>query len=401
MLYLIAASILTLTTLADLETVTEEWVAPGVDITKETLVEFADHGEMFQGASEPYVGCHVTFVEVEGQEKWRAVVVYADRVVLFQEDREPVVTLHDFPVDNCSFSESGNYVVLHDGGEVDTDRNGLRINAETRERVFFDAQPEGMLDKSDFWIWEDGSLAFIRTLNWDAHIYRFFFLDSTLSESNSFDAMRPCNGTQTDSLFIFCHADGLACFNRQGELLWEQPLEHGSLGKPAIANDEILLHATSLELELRSCVNGEVIRTYPFPENTRGGNAVFFPNGHNWLCQIITVGSKYGDQPILSGSIDTDMVETSPDQYPNASSTISYVSSSHLLVNLRHRHDSALLTYATTDHQYNPIFAHTLATFGSLHPFLQGNGTDCKLSDSGFNLLYSSASEINVAKIGE
>ena len=127
MLYLIAASILTLTTLADLESVTEEWIAPGVDISKETLVDFADHGEMFQGASELYVGCHVTFVEVDGEEKWRATVVYADRVVLFQEDREPVVTLHSFQINNISFSESGNYVVLHDGGTFDTNSHSSLV----------------------------------------------------------------------------------------------------------------------------------------------------------------------------------------------------------------------------------------------------------------------------------
>ncbi len=266
MLNLIVASILTLATLADLESVTEEWIAPGVDITKETLVEFAEHGEMFQSASEPYVGCHVTFVEVNGREKWRAVVVYADRVVLFQEDQEPVVTLHDFQVDNCSFSESGNYVVLHDGGVVDTDRNGLRINTETGESIFFDAQPEGLFGRAVATIWNDGRMQFAREKEFYEYGFRRFWLDAELNIINTVDMYFPTLQSISSSSYMIAFSGLIHCYNTDAEEIWaiDIPVSRRAIAGPVIseANGSFLI-ATSNGIQVRSITTGELLYNHP------------------------------------------------------------------------------------------------------------------------------------------
>lgn len=265
MLYLIVSLLLTLTTLADLDSVTEEWIAPGVDISRETLIEFADHGEMFQSESEPYVGCHVAFVEVNGQEKWRAVVVYADRVVLFQEDQEPVITLFDFPVDNLSFSESGNYVVLHDGGEVDTDRNGLQINTETGENIFFDAQPEGMLGKTIIVVWDDGRMQFAREIC--EYSYRYFWLDSNTNLITAFDVnSTTLKATSTNYLLVWFNSL-LHCYNSEVEEIWTCDLPSSrAIAGPVISEiNESFVIAFDEEIQVRSLASSEVLYSHSLP----------------------------------------------------------------------------------------------------------------------------------------
>ena len=224
MLYLITASCITLATLTDLESLTDEWIAPGENISIETLIEFSEHGTMFQGESETYVGCHVAFVEVNGEEKWRAAVVYADRVVLFQEDENPVATLYDFPVDNLCFSKSGNFVVLHDGGAVDTDRNGLRINTKTGESIYFDSQPEGLIGGRVLWVWNDGSTIIGLSLNPNSHLSRNYFLSPDLSMMENHDFYYAWPFGISDDLIIVCHSNGLTGLNSNGMILWDESL---------------------------------------------------------------------------------------------------------------------------------------------------------------------------------
>jgi hypothetical protein len=394
MLYLIAASLLTLGTLADLEGITEEWMAPGIDISKDTLLEFADYGEMFQSDYGFYVGSHVAFVEVNGQEKWRAVVVYADRVVLFQEDQEPIVTLHDFPVENCSFSESGRYVVLHDGGAIDTDRNALRLNAETGSIQYFDSEPDGFLGNSDFNIWEDGSLAFGRAIIRDAYIYRVFFFDSNLQYQNSYDAIHAYNEKVTDTQLLLCLPGRIVCLTNHGELLWEQPLDSRSLESPVVSNDGFFLLPTYTSLECRSLQTGEIIRTFPF----KVISVTFLPDSHDWLC---LKASPFPRQA-LSGSADSDLSNEFAIPYPD-NYTLRFLQTSwtNQLVILQTISYSVQRTLVVVDHEYHPLYSIPREFGTGVIPSLSGISTNEKLSASGSVFLYTADNSVFLIKIGE
>ena len=217
MICVLTALTIASSTLIDLESVSGEWVSPDYTLSKEVLIEFSEHGPLFSNEDQLFVGSHVCYVDIEGTEKWRATILYEDRVILFQEDLEPIVTLFDFPVDNCSFSESGNYVVLHDGGAVDTDRNGLRINAETGESLFFDAHPEGLLGSGPFSIWDDGRMIFARKLEADL-TYKYFFLNPDLRIVNSLDIYVATLNASSENFFIMAFAGSFHCYDSNSAL---------------------------------------------------------------------------------------------------------------------------------------------------------------------------------------
>lgn len=392
MLYLIVASLLTLSTLADLESVTEEWIAPGVDISKETLVEFTEHGEMFQGESEPYVGCHVTFVEVNGQEKWRAVVVYADRVELFQEDREPVITPYDYSALNCYYSESGKYVAMFDGSEVDTGRNGIRINTQTGETTYFDSEPDG----SQFTyarVWENGGIMFARSTIWELYEGRYYFLDEDLTLSTTHDLRRVRNEGISDSLLILSHTGGYICFNRYGDIIWENADGYRSMQGPAIIENAIFLIPTYAGVELRSCSSGEVIDIYPYPERTSPSPVVLSPDSREWYCSYGTydIESSTTIFKMYHGNLQDFSTSISPSSFHSLALHLVDFSFTNMLVYRLPLQTPDRSRYVVTDDQFRPIYS----------PKPGVSSAKAKLSLTGNRFLFVDNDGVHLAEIGE
>ncbi len=392
MFHLIVATFLTLATFADLETFPDEWIASGVDVSRETLVEFTAHGEMFNGDSGSYVGCHVAFVNDEGQEKWRAVVVYADRVILFQEDREPVITPHDYPAINCYYSESGEYVAMFDGSEVDTGRNGMRINTETGETTYFDSEPDG----SQFTyalVWEDGSILFARSTVWEMYEVRFYFLAEDLTLNVTHDLRRSRNIGKSDSLLIMSHTGGYICFNSHGDTIWENTGGVRSMQEPAIIENAIFLIPTFAGIELRSCSSGELIKIYPYPERTNADPIVLSPDRRKWLCSYVTydIESSTNIFRMYHGNLQDLSASISPSSFSSIALQLEGFSFTNMLVYRIPLQTPDRSRYIVTDDQFRPIY--------SPKPGL--SPAEAKLSVTGDRFLFVDNDGIYLSEIGE
>jgi len=401
MFYLIAASILTLTTLADLESVTEEWIAPGADITKETLVEFADHGEMFQSISEPYVGCHVTFVEVEGQEKWRAVVVYADRVVLFQEDQEPVATMHNVPLVDCNFSKSGTYVIMYDDGMIETDRNALRINTETGESIYFDSQPDGMLGQSNFFIWDNGAFMFAR--RYEEYSSIFFIYNSSLQEICRENIHFSGFVLLSESKLLLAHSEGLSCFDRETGLLWKNG--GAGVGYPAIT-DEYFITTSLTGVQIYSTISGLLLNEFAFPEGVDTGNVFLSNDGNSWICEAYSHAalmerwsiSKHLFQCNLDAS--SQMIFEKTPELRSSQLEFAQKGSSSYLVSLVPREGWLDITCVLVDLDFTPLLAIPWPSYDS-STYVGSGKHSMMLSPDGTRLIYSSIDRVTLVEIGE
>jgi len=269
---------------SDLDNVSGEWIDSASGFTKTELLDLTEYGELINGAK---LGAHVCFVEEDGQEYWRATVVYADRVILFQEDHEPVVTLHDFPATSSSFSDSGRYVVLHDGAETDTGSNAVRINAETGEKVLFDSELQGFTGYSDYAIWEDGSLVFMRAIDSYTRHLRFFFLDSNLQLTNTFDAIGAANEVVSDSYFAINHSEGLTCFDKNGNQLWTMIPEDMCVEAPVVLDNDIIIIPTVSSIIAADIHTGSVINRILLPDGVDGQKLIRSSDGFSWIVQSL------------------------------------------------------------------------------------------------------------------
>lgn len=272
---------------SDLDNVSGEWIDSASGFTKTELLDLTEYGELIDSAK---LGAHVCFVEEDGQEYWRATVVYADRVILFQEDHEPVVTLHEFPATSSSFSESGRYVVLHDGAETDTGSNAVRINAETGEKVLFDSELQGFTGYSDYAIWEDGSLVFMRTIDSYTRHLRFFFLDSNLQLTNTFDALGAANEVVSDSYFAINHSEGLTCFGKNGNQLWTMVPEDMCVEAPVVLDNDIIIIPTVSSIIAADIHTGSVINRILLPDGVGGQKLIRSSDGFSWIVQSLAPG---------------------------------------------------------------------------------------------------------------
>jgi hypothetical protein len=379
------------TTLTELESIQNEWISPGYSVSKETLVEFSDHGPLFSNEDQLFVGSHVCYVDIEGIEKWRATILYEDRVILFQEDLEPIVTLFDFPVDNCSFSESGNYVVLHDGGAVDTDKNGLRINATTGESLFFDAQPEGMLGRSLIVVWDDGRLRFGRATH--DRYYRMFWLSNELEVVNIVEMNQPGYQGISTNYYMICFDRILHAYNSEGFEEWSYDLiADRHMLDPYISDfHECFLLASDEVIQVISLTNGEVLRSYSLPEESIPRYLSINEEKAEFTCVYTNNFTRFS----LTASITDHRIVHPPEQvyFDNHS----FIDESENVVLLRRRlvqrDTQRSYTYLLSDRAYNVVYASPLF----IDPYIWGvsdQGNHAALSGLGNELVISTSSEV-------
>lgn len=361
MLFLIA-----FTSLSDMEEIPGEWIAPGRGISKETLVVFSDIGEMFQSETGSYVGAHVTFLEVNGVELWRAVVVYADQVILFQEDQDPVVTYYDFPVEYVSFSSSGNYVGFY--RKIDPEENGgregLRINVETGDIRYFDSQPNGINPFMDV-VWNDGSITFTRDAGYNYS--NLYFYDNELSLAKSLE-VRALRIPGLSENFFISPSEILTCFTSSGIVLWENSINGRASTVPSITISDdgqfFLMPFSESESNTRLCLrsgeNGNCIFDYSLPFTTVVCDLpVFLPDNSGWLCSARQFDQGCEDirNVIISGDVESSTTSFSPFPVPHTYFRLVDASDARMLIWQRPGHGIEKSRYILTDQDYQPLYA--------------------------------------------
>jgi hypothetical protein len=143
-----------------LDTTDDEWTAPGYQVTEEAVIDPLDYGEPFLQEGSPAIGLDLSFVGEDSAEAWRVVFVLDEKVVVLQQDEEPVEIPVDLGIEYCRFSSSGRYLVVHDGADQYTGRNAARIDVDTGEVRYFDSQPGGALGPRNMVVSNTGSLLF-------------------------------------------------------------------------------------------------------------------------------------------------------------------------------------------------------------------------------------------------
>lgn len=407
----ILLSLLTIYNLSDIENISEEWIAPGAGISKETLVEFADYREMFQSDVVPYMGFHVTFLEVDDVELWRAVVVYSDRVVLFQENQDPIVTYYDFPVDCLSYSDNGNYVALFEktAQEQSSGRNGLRVNTETGECRYFDSQPNGLGPFFSI-VWDDGAITFSRDVAYNYS--RLYFMDSGLSIANTLDIHNLRIPGISEDLLIAPTSEGLECFNRFGNEIWVSSQNAASYTIPALsisADARYLLMPFSVGgnsgLWLRAVDTGDIVFEYSFSSPcTVLDLPIFQHDNSSWLCSASRYNAEGEIQHlVLSGDVKSSTTSYRPYPVPDSNYRLIGVSGSTLLIRHIAGQSAEQSRYILTDQEFNPLFATEKGSMQEIVTDVMGEPTvqGIALSNSYSKLIYSDNNGIHLLELGE
>lgn len=154
-----------------------EWTAPGVEVEELARIDLLAYGESMYRPINRYgtthLACQAFFVEREDGIKWRVDIVYRDKVVVLEQDREPVEFYPGF--NDCRyaiFSPNGRYVMV--GAEIGTEYYPecvyTLIDLEEETSIRFQRTFERATEPV-FWVSTDGSVAML------AHGRRYEGLD--------------------------------------------------------------------------------------------------------------------------------------------------------------------------------------------------------------------------------
>lgn len=415
MLYSIALLALALSSLSHLEVSEQQWIAYEQNTTAVTLIEIPNYGEMFQLGGALCVGSYVTFVESNGEDNWRAVIVYSDRVILFQEDQDPITTLHDFPVDYLCFSDSGNYVVFFETADEDENngRNGMRINTITGDMRYFDSRPMGFKSYESR-VWDDGSIMFARCISYK-RLTEYYFINALMNETTVFEGTYPRTLGYSENFFLVCNPpQGITCFSRSGEIKWK--ITDHSTTSPALFsisdNEQYFLMSEGEQnettLQLRSMITGQLLREYSLPyERVSFAPPVFSLDGEEWICSACFLDQEGNNDVfrkiLLRGRVSEDATDTVsfPDMH-GGSYHIIEVSDSCLLMWMwaPNREESR---YVLSNLNYSPIFASSAGRISGIQAEIQGTYPEpgAALSSSGLRLILTDQNQIQIIELGE
>ena len=379
-------------------TTDEQWVAPGLSVSTTQLIDYDDYGEVFRENSDDYVYPYVCFEDVDGSERWRATIVYSDRIVLFREGRGPVITDYDFPFQSVFFSSRGKQVFLYQSTEPgqSTEQGGLRINVETGEQMYFNSQwnglPPGIHIAND-----NGSLIF--SSNHDLHNSELFFLDRDLALISSIEVEGLGVASVSDDFFLAHKSNGLARFSSSGEIEWEEG-DARSQDMAISPNGDFYLSpisfGTGSGLRLGSTSTGEAILDYSLPyPYTVCDKPVFSADGSSWMCTARGFpGNRVSRQDLLiSGNTYTGSVTHAI--LPGGCSSYSLLRASETFLLLRRRqssdHSDSCRRYMLLSFEMEPILVTKELKFSRIQLQRQ---TDLLLdvidmNSEGSRLLYS------------
>ena len=144
-----------------------EWTAPGVEVEELACIDLLAYGESMNRPINRYgsthLACQAFFVEREDGIKWRVDIVYRDKVVVLEQDRELLEFYPGF--DDCRyaiFSPNGRYVMV--GAETGTEDTPecvytlIDLEEETSMRF---QRTFARATEPVFWVSTDGSVAML------------------------------------------------------------------------------------------------------------------------------------------------------------------------------------------------------------------------------------------------
>lgn len=207
----------------------EEWVAPGYRIAEAIVIDPREYGDEPIAISERIpdaweIACLGFFVPTPEGEKWRVAMVFADKVVVVQEDSDPREIPLTIDAQGAFFSKGGRYVLVH---EWNTDSLCELINLDDGISLPFDYSfsYEGGMPRT--WVGDDGSVV---TLGNPGGLELVFFvgneLQSFVEAEHSFAGISQAQ----DGSLVFCIdypprtepcLMGVA-YDRQGTRLWSR-----------------------------------------------------------------------------------------------------------------------------------------------------------------------------------
>ncbi len=297
---------------SDLDNVSGEWIDSASGFTKTELLDLTDYGDMFYESSDAYVFPFVCFDDLSGDDIWKAVVVYSDKIVLFREGSNPIHTSYNFPFHSVFFSTKGTFVFLYQSTEPgqSTDRAGLRINTETGEQAYFNSHWNGL--PPGYIARDDGSL--ILCTPYDFYSSEMLFFDSNLVLQNSLEVEGISAASLSDNFFLASKSDGLARFSYSGEIEWEGgEARSQSMVISPDANFYLspLSSGTGAGLRLGSTSTGLTILDYELPFlYTVCDKPIFLENTNKWMCSARAFPGA--DEPsqglLINGDTETALV---------------------------------------------------------------------------------------------
>ncbi len=169
-MYLISIACMIMSVVSNVLTFTPsetDWTAPGVEVEELARIDLLAYGEPMNRPTDRsdniHLACQAFFVETDEGIKWRVDIVYRDKVVMLEQDREPVEFYPGF--NDCRyaiFSPNGRYVMV--GAEIGTEDYPecvytlIDLEEETGIRLqrTFERAKEPV-----FWVSTDGSVAML------------------------------------------------------------------------------------------------------------------------------------------------------------------------------------------------------------------------------------------------
>ena len=225
----------------------DEWVAPGYRIAEETAIDPREYGEKPIAISERIpdaweIACLGFFVPTPEGEKWRVVMVFADKVVVVQEDSDPREIPLTIDAQGAVFSKGGRYILVH---EWNTDSLCQLINLDDGISLPFDYSFSYAGGAPRTWVGDDGSVvAYGSAVAGELVFFVGNELQTIVETEHAFSAVSQAQ----DGSLVFCidyppRSDpcltGLA-FDRYGTRLWSRDVSWEMMFQPfgaAIAPD--------------------------------------------------------------------------------------------------------------------------------------------------------------------
>jgi len=380
-------------TLSEIETMDSGWISPQYEVSSEILLDIADYGSTIGCDQDSYVGSHLAFIKINNEEKWRVVVVYLDKIVMFQEDSDPRTVKYSFPVDNIDFSESGRYVVLSPPQDENRNyREAIRVDMEQLETVPFDAAIEGPFESGTFYVLDSGAICFAKWLDWNDYNLRYYFYSSDLSDYFYYNAEYPRFLAVSESFFLLKDADGLHCFNDRG-ILWEHSNSF-LVSDPTLTDEACLLPLTDGISIVKTLTGIEIAKISEIESSEVSGVLLQSDEDEIVILAKNVVSSFLGNIPIVSCdfsisfyNIESGMIRTL--DFPVLSETVPILrqaTNNSVLLQIRNRVEHSSV-FVVIDSNGNPYFVSFDSSSGI-------NGSDNFNGQKYFQLLSSTENRL-------
>lgn len=279
-----------------LDNTPDQWVAPGYRLVKEAVINPLDYGEPLLLGNECGIGLYSFFVDTPDGEKWRLVMTFIDKVVMLQEDEDPV----EYPIYGRIFktvlSECGRWAIVILANEDDypgyesSPFDAIMIDLDnSRVRHLYNIyRPFWLGSSGSFISLEDDSLRFYNedqvqvgaVENW---------MGNTMARSISYarDGSLLVESVREDSRWVLRAYDGSA------NTIWESQ----DNGAPAVsANGDYVFVSRERGIE---CLDGNTGESLWHVLNEYAGSILLrtSPTGAAWAASIRQEGEHF-TQPL-------------------------------------------------------------------------------------------------------